>query len=86
MAFVGIGSSAEASQPGVHVEILGIRNSIGAVACALFEAPEGFPSEFLRFGYGFSNDAKGTLGAPSFEAASFSYNGESLDMTIALQY
>ena len=136
MAFVGIGGSAEASPPGVHVEILGIRNSIGAVACALFEAPEGFPSEFLRFatnimmvkvratkatcdfadiapgtyalavihdenrdgelatnvmgmpkeGYGFSNDAKGTLGAPSFEAASFSYNGETLDITIALQY
>jgi uncharacterized protein (DUF2141 family) len=136
MALLGIGGSAQASQPGIHVEILGIRNSIGAVACALFEAPEGFPSEFLRFatnimivkvratkatcdfadialgtyalavihdenrdgelatnvmgmpkeGYGFSNDAKGTLGAPSFEAASFSYNGESLIMTIALQY
>jgi uncharacterized protein (DUF2141 family) len=118
------------------VEILGIRNSVGAVACALFEAPEGFPTEFLRFatnimmvkvratkatcdfadiapgtyalavihdenrdgelatnllgmpqeGYGFSNDAKGTLGAPSFEAASFSYNGQSLKLTIALQY
>jgi uncharacterized protein (DUF2141 family) len=118
------------------VEILGIRNSIGAVACALFEGPEGFPTEFLRFasnmvivkvratkatcdfadiapgtfalavihdenrdgklatnvigipkeGYGFSNDAKGSLGAPSFEAASFLYNGQSLHMTIALQY
>ena len=128
--------SAQPSQPGIHVEILGIRNSIGAVACALFEAPEGFPTEFLRFatnimmvkvrgakatcdfedialgtyalavihdenrdgelatnlmgvpmeGYGFSNDAKATLGAPSFEAASFSYNGQSLKMTIALQY
>ena len=42
----------------------------------------GMPKE----GYGFSNDAKGTLGAPSFEAASFSYNGQSLKMTIALQY
>jgi uncharacterized protein (DUF2141 family) len=37
-------------------------------------------------GYGFSNDAKGTLGAPSFEAASFPYNGERLNMTIALHY
>jgi uncharacterized protein (DUF2141 family) len=133
MAVVGTVGSA---QPGIHVEILGIRNSIGAVACALFEAPEGFPTEFLRFatnimmvkvratkatcdfediapgtyalavihdenrdgelatnlmgvpkeGYGFSNDAKGSLGAPSFEAASFSYNGQSLNMTIALQY
>jgi uncharacterized protein (DUF2141 family) len=118
------------------VEILGIRNSIGAVACALFEGPEGFPTGYLRFatnimmvkvratkatcdfediapgtyalavihdenrdgelqtnwmgvpqeGYGFSNDAKGSLGAPSFEAASFSYNGQSINMTITLQY
>ena len=136
IALVGTAGSAQASEPGLHVEILGIRNSIGAVACALFEGPEGFPTEFLRFatnimmvkvratkatcdfadiapgtyalavihdenrdgalatnamgmpkeGYGFSNDAKGTLGAPSFEAASFSYNGERLNMTIALQY
>lgn len=128
--------SAQASEPGIHVEILDIRNSVGAVACALFEGPKGFPTEFLRFatnimmvkvratkatcdfadiapgtyalavihdenrdgelatnmlgmpkeGYGFSNDAKGTVGAPSFEAASFSYNGQSLNMTIALQY
>ena len=136
LALIGPAGSAHASQPGLHVEILGIRNSIGAVACALFEGPEGFPTEFLRFasnmvivkvratratcdfadiapgtfalavihdenrdgklatnvigipkeGYGFSNDAKGSLGAPSFEAASFLYNGQSLHMTIALQY
>jgi len=136
MIVVGTVSSAQPSQPGIHVEILGIRNSLGAVACALFEGPEGFPAEFLRFatnimmvkvratkatcdfediapgtyalavihdenrdgelatnligvpteGYGFSNDAKGSLGAPSFEAASFSYNGQSLNMTIALQF
>ena len=136
IALVRTVGSAQSAQPGIHVEILGIRNSIGAVACALFEAPEGFPTGYLRFatnimmvkvratkatcdfadiapgtyalavihdenrdgelatnvmglpqeGYGFSNDAKGTLGAPSFEAASFSYNGESLKMTIALQY
>jgi uncharacterized protein (DUF2141 family) len=42
-------SSAQPSQPGIHVEILNIRDSIGAVACALFESPEGFPTEFLRF-------------------------------------
>jgi uncharacterized protein (DUF2141 family) len=134
MALVGTALSAQ--EPGIHVEILGIRNSVGAVACALFEGPEGFPTQFLRFatnimmvkvratkatcdfagvapgtyalavihdenrdgelatnlmgmpkeGYGFSNDAKGTLGAPSFEAASFSYNGQSLITTIALQY
>jgi uncharacterized protein (DUF2141 family) len=136
MSLVGTHGSAQPSQPGIHVEILEIRNSIGAVACALFEGPEGFPTGYLRFatnimmvkvratkatcdfeniasgtyalavihdenrdgelqtnwmgvpkeGYGFSNDAKGSLGAPSFEAASFSYNGQSLKMTIALQY
>lgn len=129
-------SPQESTNPGLHVEILGIRNSIGAVACALFQGPQGFPKEFLRFatnimmvqvratkatcdfvniapgtyalavihdenrdgelatnmlglpkeGYGFSNDAKGTLAPPSFEAASFSYNGQSLSATIALQY
>ena len=129
-------TSAQPVQPGIHVEMLGIRNSIGAVACALFEAPAGFPTDFMKFasnlmmvrvrgakatcsfeqippgtyalavihdenrdgklatdwiglpkeGYGFSNNAKGTLGAPSFEAASFSYNGQSLQMTITLQY
>ena len=41
--------SAQASEPGIHVEILDIRNSVGAVACALFEGPKGFPTEFLRF-------------------------------------
>ena len=136
MALVETAGFAQASEPGIHVEILGIRNSVGSAACALFEGPEGFPTEFLRFatnimmvkvratkatcdfadiapgtyalavihdenrdgelatnlmgipkeGYGFSNDAKGTLGAPSYEAASFTYNGQSLKMTIALQY
>ena len=136
IALVGTAGSAQASEPGIHVAILGIRNSVGAVACALFEGPKEFPTEFLRFatnimmvkvratkatcdfadiapgtyalavihdenrdgelatnlmgmpkeGYGFSNDAKGTLGAPSFEAASFAYNGERLNMTIALHY
>jgi len=136
LALVGTVASAEPSQPGIHVEILGIRNSIGAVACALFESAEGFPKEFVRFasnlmmvkvraakatcnfedispgtyaiavihdenrdgelatnvigvpkeGYAFSNDAKGMLGPPSFEAARFSYNGERLNITITLQY
>ena len=45
----GAVASAQAVQPGIHVEMLGIRNSTGAVACALFEAPEGFPTEFMRF-------------------------------------
>lgn len=127
---------AHSAQPGIHVEILGIRNSAGAVACALFESVEGFPREFLRNainivmmkvraekahcdfldippgtyalavihdenldgklatnlmgvpteGYGFSNDAKAFFGPPSFDAASFSYDGQELQLTIKLRY
>ena len=40
---------AQASCPGIHVKILNIRNSTGTIACALFEAPDGFPSEYLRY-------------------------------------
>ena len=39
---------AQTACPGIHVKILNIRNSTGAVACALFESPVGFPTEFLR--------------------------------------
>ncbi|AXS81681.1 DUF2141 domain-containing protein [Marinobacter sp. Arc7-DN-1] len=127
---------AQSPCPGIHVKILDIRNSAGAVACALFESPEGFPTEFLRSasnimiikvrdtqarcdfedippgtyalavihdedldgklgtnwlgipteGYGFSNDAKAFMGAPSFDAASFPYDGRNLDLTISLNY
>lgn len=127
---------AQASCPGIHVQILDIRNSSGAVACALFESPEGFPTEYLHAatnimiikvrdkqarcdfedippgtyalavvhdenmngkldanwlgvpteGYGFSNDAKAFLGAPSFSAASFLYDGRNVDLTIRLNY
>lgn len=127
---------AETPCPGIHVKILDIRNSTGGVACALFEAPEGFPTEFLLYatnimmikvrdtkarcdfldippgtyalavihdenmdgklrtnwlgipkeGYGFSNDAEASMSAPSFEAASFTYDGQYLDLTIKLNY
>jgi uncharacterized protein (DUF2141 family) len=127
---------AQSPCPGIHVKILDIRNSTGDVACALFESPAGFPTEYLRSatnimvikirakqarcdfedippgtyalavihdenmngkldtnwikipteGYGFSNDAKALLGAPSFSAASFSYDGQNLDLTISLHY
>jgi uncharacterized protein (DUF2141 family) len=127
---------AQTSCPGIHVKILEIRNSAGAVACALFKSREGFPSEYLLFatnimmikvrdtkarcdfadipagtyalavvhdenmdgklgtnwlggpteGYGFSNDAKALLGAPSFHAASFLYDGRNLNQTISLHY
>ena len=42
----------------------------------------GIPTE----GYGFSNDVTALLGAPSFSAASFRYNGQNLDLTISLHY
>jgi len=42
----------------------------------------GIPKE----GYGFSNDVKALLSAPSFSAASFQYDGGTLDLTISLQY
>jgi uncharacterized protein (DUF2141 family) len=37
-------------------------------------------------GYGFSNDAKAWLGAPSFSAASFPYDGHNLELTLSLHY
>lgn len=122
--------------PGIQVKVLEIENSTGTIACALFEAPAGFPLEFMQFatnivvikirdtkarchfvdisagtyaigvihdenmngkldtnwlgipkeGYGFSNDAKGFVSAPSFEDASFEYDTGELDMTISLNY
>lgn len=127
---------AQTPCPGIHVKILNIRNSIGTVACALFESSDGFPVDYLRMatnvmvikiretqarcdfedippgtyamavvhdenmngkldanwlgvpteGYGFSNDAKGILGAPSFSAASFRYDGQNVDLKMSLQY
>lgn len=127
---------AQSACPGIHVKILNIRNSIGSVACALFESPQGFPTEYLLSatnvmiikirkaqarcdfedippgtyamavihdenlngkldtnwigipteGYGFSNNAKGVLGAPSFSDASFTYDGRNVEMTMSLHY
>jgi uncharacterized protein (DUF2141 family) len=129
-------ASAQSSCPGIHVKVLNIKNSVGNVACALFESPAGFPAEFQRYatnimvikirdaqahfcffdippgtyalatvhdenmngkldtnwlgspkeGYGFSNNAKAVLSAPSFSAATFIYDGETLDLTITLHY
>jgi len=42
----------------------------------------GIPTE----GYGFSNDVKALLSAPSFSAASFQYDGGTIDLTISLHY
>jgi uncharacterized protein (DUF2141 family) len=127
---------SQSSCLGIHVKILDIRNSTGTVACALFESPVGFPTEYLHAatnimvikvrdkqarcdfeaiapgtyalavvhdenmngkldanwlgipteGYGFSNDAKALLGPPSYSAASFQYDGQSMDLTISLHY
>jgi uncharacterized protein (DUF2141 family) len=129
-------AGAQPACPGIHVKILNIKNSSGTVACALFEAPEGFPTDFLRMatnvmiikirkdqarcdfedippgtyamavihdenmngqldtnwlgipteGYGFSNDARGLVGAPPFSAASFPYSGENIELTMTLHY
>jgi uncharacterized protein (DUF2141 family) len=40
--------SAQSPCPGIHVHVLNIRNSTGTVACALFESPDGFPTDYLR--------------------------------------
>lgn len=124
------------SCPGIHVTILGIRNSVGTVDCALFDTPKGFPRDVLRSamrlvamkvpssearcdfedvpagtyalvvlhdenmngrvdsnwigipkeGYGFSNDARSSLSAPSFKDAGFVYDGGTLEMTVHLHY
>lgn len=42
----------------------------------------GIPTE----GYGFSNDVRALLGPPSFSAASFSYDGQDMRLTISLHY
>ncbi|MFO8089251.1 MAG: DUF2141 domain-containing protein [Desulfatiglandaceae bacterium] len=36
------------SCPGIHIDILNIKNSRGTIACALFDSPDGFPREYLR--------------------------------------
>ena len=127
---------AQTPCPGIHIQILNIRNSTGTVACALFESSAGFPTEFLRSatnvmvikirktqarcdfedippgtyaiavihdenmngeldtnvfgipteGYGFSRDATALIGVPSFSAASFTYDGQSVDLTMSLHY
>ncbi len=41
-------TAVQAQCPGIHVKILNIRNSTGTVACALFDAAEGFPEDYLR--------------------------------------
>jgi uncharacterized protein (DUF2141 family) len=48
MAVAAVSVTAQAACPGMHVQIRNIRNSTGTVDCALFESPEGFPTEALR--------------------------------------
>lgn len=51
LAFVNFPNVAfsDSSCPGIHVNVLNIRNSTGSVACALFESSAGFPAEYLHF-------------------------------------
>ncbi|HSN04253.1 MAG TPA: DUF2141 domain-containing protein [Nitrospira sp.] len=42
----------------------------------------GIPTE----GYGFPNDAKGLIGAPSFSSARPPYKGENLNLSMSLRY
>jgi uncharacterized protein (DUF2141 family) len=51
LMFVNLSAVAFAQSPcpGIHVEILNIKNSTGKVACALFKSSVGFPTEFLRY-------------------------------------
>lgn len=137
MSLAGTAQASTAPCPGViHIAVLGIRNSVGTVDCALFDSPGGFPADVLRSamrlaamkirdraghcdfvdvppgtyalvvlhdenmngrvdynwlgipreGYGFSNDATGTLGAPTFKQAAFVYDGRRLDLTVTLRY
>ncbi len=136
LAIVSPVALAQSPCPGIHVNILNIRNSTGTVDCALFDSPEGFPVDVLRSalhvtvmkirntqarcdfedippgtyalavihdessndkldfnmlgtsteGYGFSNNAKAVFDAPLFSAASFRYDGQTLDLTISLHY
>lgn len=44
-------AAAPPACPGVLVDVPNVRNSEGAVACALFAEPEGFPRKFLRFAH-----------------------------------
>lgn len=46
-----VSSPAASACPGIFVDVPNVRNSEGAVACALFAEPEGFPRKFLRFAH-----------------------------------
>jgi len=42
-------ASSPSACPGIHIEILEIKNNKGTIGCALFESQDGFPIEYLRF-------------------------------------
>jgi uncharacterized protein (DUF2141 family) len=69
----------EAIPPGTYaLAVIHDENSNGKLDTNVL----GIPTE----GYGFSNNAKALIGTPSFSAAAFAYNGQTLDMTISLHY
>jgi uncharacterized protein (DUF2141 family) len=65
--------------PGTYaIAVIHDENTNGRLDTNVF----GVPTE----GYGFSKDAKGLIGVPSFPAASFVYDGQNVDLTIGLNY
>ncbi len=44
----GVVAGQEPACTGIHVTVLGIRNDVGTVDCALFDAPKGFPVDVLH--------------------------------------
>jgi len=48
LAGSGVVAGQACACQGIHVAILNIRNNIGTVDCALFDAPMGFPVEVLH--------------------------------------
>ncbi len=135
MAMVGFGGvRATASDNLLRVHFVGCPNAKGSVKCAIYNSPDGFPTDRSKIlegaegpvvgnaavcsfkdlpagtyavaafqdedgsgnirknmlgipteVYGFSNDAKPTFKAPSFQAASFQYSGGAQDVTIHAQ-
>lgn len=64
----------------------------GSYAVALFHAEhneETLPTGAFgipKLGYGFSRDAKGTMGPPSFDSAAYKYAGGPSTWTVHMQY
>ncbi|HVA78232.1 MAG TPA: DUF2141 domain-containing protein [Candidatus Binataceae bacterium] len=126
------GDASASVPPGdIRVNFLGCPNTKGKVKCAIYNSPDGFPTDRSKITqsaaspvtgdrgvcvfkglppgnyavaafqdedgtgkmrknmlgipqevYGFSNDARNSLSAPSFDQAAFKYPGGTMDLTI----